>query len=71
MKNRGEQSRQVENVAIPFDCSIAMVAHNQHLRVMPFDRLAEDVPRISFHHFKHSVAHLQQNHHQVYGEQES
>jgi hypothetical protein len=67
MGNRGEQSTQV--VHVPFDCSIAMVAHDQHLCMMPFDRLAEDVPRISFHHFKDSIAHLQQNHHQFYNEQ--
>lgn len=36
-----------------------MVSHNQHLRVMPFDRLAQDVPRVPFHHFKDSMAHLQ------------
>lgn len=43
-----------------FNCSIAMASDNQHLRLMPLNRLTKNIPGIPFQHFKQSITHLQQ-----------
>lgn len=45
--------------ARPFDGSVAMAADDEHLGVVPLDRLAEDTPSVPLHRLKHGVAHLQ------------
>ncbi|BAT17577.1 Os12g0552550 [Oryza sativa Japonica Group] len=42
----------------PFNCSIAMASDNQHLRLMPLNRLTKNIPGIPFQHFKQSIDHL-------------
>ena len=41
-----------------FNCSIAMASDNQHLRLMPLNRLTKNIPGIPFQHFKQSITHL-------------
>jgi hypothetical protein len=58
--NRGDEKRaEAVRWQGPFDGSVAMAADDEHLGVVPLDRLAEHTPSVPLHRLKHSVAHLQ------------